>query len=91
MIKLLINKIDGYNYYLNDVNSDDSYVINIEFYGDKPAHLNYSFVFSIKNKVEIDSDVKKGYSTLPICNITKAGTWWRSYGEGHLNKSKIIK
>ena len=57
----------------------------------KPAHLNYSFVFSIKNKVEIDSDVKKGYSTLPICNITKAGTWWRSYGEGHLNKSKVIK
>ena len=23
MIKLLINKIDGYNYYLNDVNSGD--------------------------------------------------------------------
>ena len=44
MIKLLINKIDGYNYYLNDVNSDDSYVINIEFYGDKPAVNNYLYL-----------------------------------------------
>ena len=57
----------------------------------KPAHLNYSFVFSIKNKVEIDSNVKKGYSTLPICNITKVGTWWKSFGEGNLNKSKVIE
>lgn len=43
MIKLLINKIDGYNYYLNDVNSGDSYVINIEFYGDKPAVNDYLY------------------------------------------------
>ena len=57
----------------------------------KPAHLNYAFVFTIKNKVEIDSNMKKGYSTLPICNITKVGTWWKSFGEGNLNKSKVIK
>ena len=44
MIKLLINKIDGYNYYLNDVNLDDSYVINIEFYGDKPAVNDYLYL-----------------------------------------------
>ena len=44
MIKLLINKIDGYNYYLNDVNSGDSYVINIEFYGDKPAVNDYLYL-----------------------------------------------
>ena len=57
----------------------------------KPAHLNYSFVFSVKNKVEINSNTKKGYSTLPICNITKVGTWWKAYGEGSINKSKVIK
>lgn len=57
----------------------------------KPAHLNYSFVFVVKNKLEIESNIKSGYSTLPICNVTKVGTWWRAYGEGHSNKSKVIK
>ena len=28
---------------------------------------------------------------MPICNITKVGTWWKSFGEGNLNKSKVIK
>ena len=44
MIKLLINKIDGYNYYLSDVISNDSYIINIEFYGNKPAVNDYLYL-----------------------------------------------
>ena len=49
MIKLLVKKIDGFNYYLCDVNSKDSYLINIEFYSDKPVigdylYLNYPLV-----------------------------------------------
>lgn len=57
----------------------------------KPAHLNYAFVFTLKDKAEINSSMKNGHSTLPICNITKVGTWWKSFGEGSLNKSKVIK
>ena len=53
MIKLLINKIDGYNYYLNDVNSDDSYVINIEFYSDKPAVNDYLYLSYPLTKEEL--------------------------------------
>lgn len=49
MIKLLVKKIDGFNYYLSDVNSKDCYIINIEFYSEKPVigdylYLNYPLV-----------------------------------------------
>lgn len=49
MIKLLVKKIDGFNYYLSDVNSKDWYIINIEFYSEKPVigdylYLNYPLV-----------------------------------------------
>mgnify|MGYP004514870865 FL=1 len=44
MIKLLINKIDGYNYYLSDVISNDSYIINIEFYGILPVINDYLYL-----------------------------------------------
>ena len=59
MIKLLIKKIDGYNYYLNDVNSGDSYVINIEFYGDKPAVNDYLYLSYplTKEKIKIPAKV----------------------------------
>ena len=39
MIELVIDKIDGYNYYLND--GDKEYMINIEFYDiDKMPRVN---------------------------------------------------
>lgn len=44
MIKLLVKKIDGFNYYLRDVNSKDSYIINIEFYSDKPVIGDYLYL-----------------------------------------------
>lgn len=44
MIKLLIEKIDGFNYYLSDINSKDSYIINIEFYSDKPVVGDYLYL-----------------------------------------------
>lgn len=44
MIKLLIKKIDGFNYYLCDVNSKNSYNINIEFYSDKPVVGDYLYL-----------------------------------------------
>lgn len=49
MIKLLVKKIDGFNYHLSDVNSKDCYIINIEFYSEKPVigdylYLNYPLV-----------------------------------------------
>lgn len=44
MIKLLVKQIDGFNYYLCDVNSKDSYVINIEFYSEKPVVGDYLYL-----------------------------------------------
>lgn len=44
MIKLLVKKIDGFNYYLSDVNSKNSYNINIEFYSDKPVVGDYLYL-----------------------------------------------
>ena len=44
MIKLLVKKIDGFNYYLSDVNSKDNYIINIEFYSDKPVVGDYLYL-----------------------------------------------
>ncbi len=44
MIKLLVKKIDGFNYYLCDVNSKNSYNINIEFYSDKPVVGDYLYL-----------------------------------------------
>ena len=41
MIKLLVKKIDGFDYYLSDVNSKNSYNINIEFYSDQPVVGDY--------------------------------------------------
>lgn len=57
----------------------------------KPAHLNYSFAFSVKTNVQINSDGKTGYSILPICNTFKVGTWWKMYADGSSNKGKVIQ
>lgn len=43
MIKLQIKNIDGYNYYLEDSNSN-KYIINIEFYSSKPEILDYLYL-----------------------------------------------
>ena len=57
----------------------------------KPAHLNYSFTFTLKYKVQIESNQKTGYSILPICNTFKAGTWWKMYADGSSNNGKVIQ
>ena len=57
----------------------------------KPAHLNYSFTFTLKDKIQIESNQKTGYSTLPICNVTKVGTWWKMYADGSSNNGKVIQ
>ena len=57
----------------------------------KPAHLNYSFTFTSKGKIQIKSDQKSGHSTLPICNVTKVGTWWKMYADGSSNNGKVIQ
>lgn len=57
----------------------------------KPAHLNYDFTFSAKTNVQINSDKKTGYSYLPICNVTKVGTWWKMYADGSSNNGKVIQ
>ena len=57
----------------------------------KPAHLNYSFTFTLKDKIQIESNQKSGYSTLPICNVTKVGTWWKMYADGSSNNGKVIQ
>lgn len=44
MIKLLVKQIDGFNYYLCDVDSKDSYIINIEFYCEKPVVGDYLYL-----------------------------------------------
>lgn len=43
MIKLQIKNIDGYNYSLEDSNSN-KYIINIEFYSSKPEILDYLYL-----------------------------------------------
>ena len=57
----------------------------------KPAHLNYYFTFSTKTNIQINSDKKTGYSYSPICNVTKVGTWWKSYADGSSNGGKVIQ
>lgn len=57
----------------------------------KPAHLNYNFTFSSKNKIVINSTKKYGYSYLPICNVTYVGTWWEMCTDGVSNKGKVIQ
>ncbi len=57
----------------------------------KPAHLNYSFTFTLKDKIQIESNQKSGHSTLPICNVTKVGTWWKMYADGSSNNGKVIQ
>ena len=57
----------------------------------KPAHLNYSFTFTFKDKIQIESNQKTGYSILPICNTFKVGTWWKMYADGSSNKGKVIQ
>ena len=57
----------------------------------KPAHLNYSFTFTSKDKIQIESNQKSGHSTLPICNVTKVGTWWKMYSDGSSNNGKVIQ
>ena len=57
----------------------------------KPAHLNYSFTFTFKDKIQIESNQKTGYSILPICNTFKVGTWWKMYADGISNKGKVIQ
>lgn len=57
----------------------------------KPAHLNYSFTFTLKDKIQIESNQKSGHSILPICNTFKVGTWWKMYADGSSNKGKVIQ
>ena len=57
----------------------------------KPAHLNYSFTFTSKDKIQIESNQKAGHSVLPICNVTKVGTWWKMYADGSSNNGKVIQ
>ena len=57
----------------------------------KPAHLNYSFTFTLKDKIQIESNQKTGHSILPICNTFKVGTWWKMYADGSSNKGKVIQ
>ena len=57
----------------------------------KPAHLNYSFTFTFKDTIQIESNQKTGYSILPICNTFKVGTWWKMYADGISNKGKVIQ
>ena len=57
----------------------------------KPAHLNYSFTFTFKDTIQIESNQKTGHSILPICNVTKVGTWWKMYADGSSNKGKVIQ
>lgn len=57
----------------------------------KPAHLNYYFTFSNIDKIIINSIIKSGKCELPICNITKVGTWWKQYADGSIYKSKVIQ
>lgn len=67
-----------------------TYINNvIELY--KPAHLNYYFTFTNSNKIIIDSSRKSGQCELPICNITKVGTWWKQYSDGSIYKNKVIQ
>ena len=61
----------------------------IELY--KPAHLNYYFTFTSSSKIIINSSMKNGQCKLPICNITKVGTWWKQYADGSVYKSKVIQ
>ena len=57
----------------------------------KPAHLNYSFTFTFKDTIQIESNQKTGHSVLPICNTFKVGTWWKMYADGSSNKGKVIQ
>ena len=57
----------------------------------KPAHLNYDFAFSNSSKILINSIRRSGQCELPICNITKVGTWWKQYADGSVYKSKVIQ
>ena len=57
----------------------------------KPAHLNYDFTFTSKDKIQIESNQKSGHSVLPICNVTKVGTWWKMYADGSSNNGKVIQ
>jgi hypothetical protein len=57
----------------------------------KPAHLNYTFTFTLKSNVQINTNQRVAYSYLPICNVTKVGTWWRMYADGSSNSGKVIQ
>lgn len=70
------------------VNLTDIYNI-IEIY--KPAHLNYYFTFTNADKIIINSIKRSGHCELPICNITKVGTWWKQYADGSVYDGKVIQ
>lgn len=61
----------------------------IELY--KPAHLNYYFTFTNAGKIIINSTMRSGSCELPICNITKVGTWWKQYADGSIYENKVIQ
>lgn len=69
-----IFNIDLQNTKYQVCNLDDLYNC-IELY--KPAHLNYYFTITSADKIIINSQKRNGYCELPICNITKVGTWWK--------------
>ena len=51
----------------------------------------HSFTFALKDKIQIESNQKTGYSILPICNTFRVGTWWKMYADGISNKGKVIQ
>ena len=57
----------------------------------KPAHLNYTFTITFKGNVQINTNQRIAYSTLPICNVTRVGTWWKMYADGSNNNGEIIQ
>ena len=61
----------------------------IEIY--KPAHLNYDFTFTSGSKIIINSKRRNGICKLPICNVTRVGTWWKQYADGSIYEGKVIQ
>ena len=88
---------DNSNYIFNiDLQNTKFKVCNLKSLYDcleiyKPAHLNYYFTFTNADKIIINSIRRSGHCELPICNITKVGTWWKQYADGSVYDGKVIQ
>ena len=80
---------DNSNYVFNIDLQNSKFEVCMEIY--KPAHLNYYFTFTNASKIIINSSRRSGNCKLPICNITKVGTWWKQYAYGSIYESKVIQ